>query len=245
MLPDDKKTKTVEGYEGYANGSRYVGEGLPLNTFYIPKFAGVDKETGKSMWYYDETDAEGNVTGRSTTTEYSKATQYLCGAPTPDLYGGFGTSIDFYGFDFSASFTYSIGGLSYDSGYSGFMSSPTSSIAGTNFHKDVMKAWSPDNQSSEIPRFQYQDQYSASESDRFLTDASYLNFQNAQLGYTLPERVVKKLFISRLRIYVACDNIVYWSRRQGFDPRFSFSGTTNSAVNSPVRTISGGINLTF
>jgi hypothetical protein len=76
-------------------------------------------------------------------------------------------------------------------------------------------------------------------------DASYLNFQNDQFGYSLPERVTQRLMISRLRVYVACDNIVYWSRRQGFDPRFSFSGSTNSAVNSPVRTISGGINLTF
>ena len=190
-------------------------------------------------------DKDGNVTGKTTTTEYSEATQYLCGAPTPDIYGGFGTSIDFYGFDFSASFTYSVGGLSYDSGYAGFMTSPTSLSIGSNYHKDVFKAWSPDNRNSNIPRFQYQDQYTASESDRFLTDASYLNFQNAQLGYTLPERITKKLHISRLRVYVACDNIIYWSRRQGFDPRFSFAGTTNSAVNSPVRTVSGGLNITF
>ena len=245
MLPGDKKTVSVEGYEGYANGSRFVGEGLPLNTFYTPKYAGVNQETGQSMWYKDVLDKDGNITGRTTTAEYSEATQYLCGAPTPDIYGGFGTSIDFYGFDFSASFTYSAGGLSYDSGYAGFMSSPTSLSVGTNFHKDVFKAWSPDGRNSDIPRFQYQDEYTAAESDRFLTDASYLNFQNAQLGYTLPERTVRKLFINRLRIYVACDNIIYWSRRQGFDPRFSFAGTTNSAVNSPVRTISGGLNITF
>lgn len=245
MLPQDKKTVTVEGYEGYANGSRFVGEGLPLNTFYIPKYAGVNQETGQSMWVKDILDKDGNVTGKTTTTEYSEATQYLCGAPTPDIYGGFGTSIDFYGFDFSASFTYSVGGLSYDSGYAGFMTSPTSLSIGSNYHKDVFKAWSPDNRNSNIPRFQYQDQYTASESDRFLTDASYLNFQNAQLGYTLPERITKKLYISRLRVYVACDNIIYWSRRQGFDPRFSFAGTTNSAVNSPVRTVSGGLNITF
>ena len=245
MLPEDKKTTTVEGHKGYANGTRFVGEGLPLNTFYMQKYAGVDKETGKSLWYMDITDKNGNVTGQTVTSEYTNATQYLCGDPTPDLYGGFGTSIDFYGFDFSASFTYSIGGLSYDSGYAGFMGSPTSSNIGTNFHKDVFKAWSPSNKDSDQPRFQYQDQYTAASSDRFLTDASYLNFQNAQLGYTLPERLTKKMFISRLRVYVACDNIVYWSRRQGFDPRFSFSGTTNNAVNSPVRTISGGLNITF
>ena len=245
MLPSDKKSKTVEGYEGYANGTRFVGEGLPLNTFYIAKYAGVDPETGRSMWYKDVLDEKDNVIGKETTTDFSQATQYLCGAPTPDLYGGFGTSIDFYGFDFSASFTYSIGGLSYDSGYAGFMTSPTSRSVGSNFHKDVLKGWTPENKDSDIPRFQFEDQYTASDSDRFLTNASYLNFQNAQLGYTLPERITQKMHINRLRVYVACDNIVYWSCRQGFDPRFSFSGTTNSAVNSPVRTISGGINLTF
>ena len=246
MLPEDKKTISVEGYEGYANGSRFVGEGLPLNTFYIPKYEGVNKETGKAMWRKDIlADDKETVIGWETTEEYSEATQYLCGAPTPDLYGGFGTSLEFMGFDISASFTYSIGGLSYDSGYAGFMNSPTSLNVGGNFHKDIFKAWTPDNKNSNIPRFQYQDQYTASSSDRFLMDASYLNFQNAQIGYTLPERITKNLHVNRFRIYVACDNILYWSRRQGFDPRFSFAGTTNSAVNSPVRTISGGINLTF
>ena len=94
-----------------------------------PKYEGVNKETGKSMWRKDILDEDGNVTGHTTTEEYSEATQYLCDNPIPDLYGGFGTSIDFYGFDFSASFTYSIGGLSYDSGYAGLMSSPTSSAS--------------------------------------------------------------------------------------------------------------------
>ena len=246
MLPTDKKTVMVEGYEGYANGSRFVGEGLPLNTFYIPKSAGVDPETGVALWYKDIlADDKETVIGQTTTKEYSEATQYLCGAPTPDVYGGFGTSFEFKGFDISASFTYSIGGLSYDSGYAGFMSSPTSLNIGGNFHKDVFKAWTPDNRNTDIPRFQYQDQYTASSSDRFLVDASYLNFQNAQIGYTLPERITKQMHVNRFRVYIACDNIIYWSHRQGFDPRFSFSGTTNSAVNSPVRTISGGINLTF
>lgn len=87
--------------------------------------------------------------------------------------------------------------------------------------------------------------YSSASSDRFLTDASYLNFQNAQIGYTIPAKITQKMKISRLRVYVTCDNIVYWSVRQGLDPRYSFSGTTNYAINSPMRTLSGGINITF
>ena len=244
-LPEEKKTRTVEGYEGYANGTKFVGQGLPLNTFYMQKSAGVDPETGEALWWKDVTDAKGNVVDRVKTNEYSEATQYLCDDPTPKLYGGFGMSFDFYGFDVSASFTYSIGGLTYDSGYAGYMGSPLQSNAGTNFHKDILNAWTPENKNSDIPRFQYQDQYTASTSDRFLVDASYLNFQNAQIGYTLPARLTQKFHVNKIRVYAACDNIIYWSHRRGLDPRQSFSGSTSNAMNSPVRTISGGVNFTF
>lgn len=125
------------------------------------------------------------------------------------------------------------------------MGSPQGQSVGSNIHKDILKAWSETNRDSNIPRWQYGDENNAAVSDRFLTDASYLNFQNAQIGYTFPERLTRKMRISRLRLYITCDNIIYWSRRQGLDPRYSFDGSTSYAVNSPVRTLSGGINITF
>ncbi|MBQ8483850.1 MAG: SusC/RagA family TonB-linked outer membrane protein [Bacteroidales bacterium] len=256
MLPETHQNRVIEGYKGYASGNKFVGEGLPLNTFYMPRYAGVDKTNGLPMWYRDIVqldendepvlDANGQeiILGRETTTEYSEATNYLCDDPTPLLYGGFGTSFSFYGFDISASFTYSIGGLTYDGGYAGYMSPPGGTV-GSNFHKDVLKAWTPENKDSDIPRFVYNDQNINGSSDRFLVDASYLNFQNAQVGYTFPSRITDKLHISRLRLYVMCDNIWYWSYRQGLDPRQSFSGDTSSENYSPVRTISCGLNFTF
>ena len=133
-----------------------------------------------------------------------------------------------------------------DGGYAGLVSSPQGTSTGGNIHRDVMeKAWTPENPDADFPRWQYGDQYSAGMSDRFLTDASYLNLQNAQIGYTFPEKLIKRIHLSRLRLYVSCDNVIYWSRRNGFDPRYSFTGTTNSVSNSPVRTLSGGINITF
>ena len=123
--------------------------------------------------------------------------------------------------------------------------SPPGSSTGTNIHRDMKDAWSPQNRDSSIPRFQYLDENIVAQSDRFLVDASYLNFQSAQLGYTLPQEVTEKFMVSRMRVYVLCDNIFYWSARKGLDPRYSFTGTTNYAVNSPVRTLSGGISITF
>lgn len=244
MLPEERKTRNIEGFEGYASGNKYYGEGLPLNTFFMPKYAGVDKTNGLPMWYKDVLDNEGNVVDKTTTTTYADATDYLCGDPTPKLYGGFGTSLSFYGFDVSVNFTYSIGGLTYDSGYASLVSPPGGSL-GYNFHQDVLKAWTPENRDSDFPRFYYNDQNINAASDRFLVDASYLNFQNAQIGYTLPARITNKFKVNRLRIYVTCDNVYYWSRRHGLDPRYSFDGATNDSVNSPVRTLSGGINITF
>ena len=243
-IPVEHKTTSVEGHDGFISGARYVGEGLPLNTFYLKSYAGVETETGLSQWYMDVADASGKVV-REKTTDYNKASYYLCGNPTPDMYGGFGTSLSVGGFDMAVAFTYQIGGLAYDSGYATFMASPVYTSLGMNFHKDVLRAWTPDNKESSIPRFQYDDTYTAASSDRFLTSASYLNFQNAQIGYTVPAHLIEKMNVGKLRIYVSCDNIWYVSARKGFDPRFNFSGTSNYAVNSPVRTISGGVNLVF
>ena len=245
MLPSERRTKQVDGYSGYVSGSTFFGEGLPMYTFYMRKYAGVSDE-GLSMWYMDETDDKGNPTGkRVTTTEYAKASDYLCGDPIPDLYGGFGTSVNFRGFDLSVAFTYQIGGLAYDSGYSAAMYSPANKTTGMNWHKDMLDAWSADNTSSNIPRLQYEDKDQNGMSDRFLMDASYLNLQNINFGYTLPSNFTKKVGIEKVRVYLACENVWYWSKRQGFDPRYSYSGATSQATYSPVRTISGGINIQF
>ncbi len=89
------------------------------------------------------------------------------------------------------------------------------------------------------------DQYTTASSNRFLTNASYLNFQSFTVGYTLPKIVVKKMGISNMRIYASGENLGFWSARKGLDPRYSFSGNESVNVYSPVRTITGGIQLTF
>jgi len=239
-LPEKNKIKEVDGHKGFTSGNKFIGEGLPLNTFYMANYEGVDIETGLPK--YTVVNEDGTKT---TTTDYSSASDMLVGNVTPKLYGGFGTSLSFYGFDVSLSFNYSIGGLTYDSGYASLVAPPISSTGG-NFHKDIENAWTVDNPNADFPRLEFGDKNNiASSSTRFLVDASYLNFQNAQIGYTLPAKITNKINISKLRIYVTCDNVFYWSYRKGLDPRYSFNGSTNSYVNSPVRTLSGGINLTF
>ena len=243
LAPEHKST-TVEGYKGYIDGNYFVGEGLPLYTYYLRSYAGVDPETGASLWYKDVKGDDGKIT-RTKTSDYTSATRYLHDSAIPSVYGGFSTSVSAYGVDFSISFNYQIGGKVYDSGYASFMSSPYGTTVGTNYHKDILKAWTPENKGSDIPRLQYGDQYTTSVSDRFLTDASYLNISNINVGYTLPSKITQKFGVQKLRVYLACDNVVYWSKRQGLDPRYSFTGATNFSNYSPIRTISGGVTVQF
>jgi len=240
-LATSKKTKEVDGYWGYLDGSTFYGEGLPMYTKYMKKYAGVSSE-GLSQWYYRNT-----TTGElEKTTQYSDGDYFLCGDPTPDLYGGFSTALSFKGFDFSTQFTYSIGGQAYDSGYASLMQPPTANRVGYNYHKDVYKAWTSENPNSNIPRWQFNDIYATSQSSRFLTNASWLSLQNIQLGYTFPKQIVNRLFVNNLRIFFTCDNVYYWSKRKGFDSRIKFSGSGDtSGEYSQVRSYSLGLNIQF
>ena len=255
-LPESRKDQDFDGdgiKDGFINGSQIIAEGYPMYTWFLPEYRGVN-DNGEAQWYYkyEKTDADGNGTGEfeegvSSTYQYAslQSSRKLKGVATPDIYGGFNTTLYAYGFDFSIAFDYQIGGLSYDSGYASYMSSPSGTSVGQNYHVDLLNAWTKGvNEDSQIPRFQYDDVYSSATSDRFLTDASYINISNINLGYTFPAKWWNNK-ISGLRIYVACDNVYYWSQRKGLDPRQSFSGGTTNVNYSPIRTISGGVTLTF
>ena len=149
------------------------------------------------------------------------------------------------GFDFSASFAYSVGGKVFDYGYQILMQSPTSQTVGYSFHKDLLNAWTEDNTDTSVPRLQFGDSYSASGSDRFLTNGSWLSLQNISLGYTLPKQLTARLGLSKVRIYATADNVYLWSKRKGLDPRTSSTGSPGTENYSFTRTISGGITLQF
>jgi hypothetical protein len=125
------------------------------------------------------------------------------------------------------------------------MSSPTSNNTGSAFHADLLNSWSAQNKESNLPRFQFDDTYTAGTSTRFLTKASYLNIENINFGYSLPRTLLSKAQINGLRLYLQAQNVFYWSKRRGYDPRQTYSGNTDATNYSPMRTISAGVKLTF
>ena len=250
-LDSEKKTTTVydkkgKSYEGYASGSTFIAEGLSLYSWYLKEYAGLDPQTGESLWYYIVKDDDGNPTGElATTNQYAKGDYFVTKEKgIAPFYGGFGTTLQAYGFDLSVNFSYQFGAKTYDSTYATFMATPTDSHLGYHMHKDVLDAWSVNNPSSDIPRWQYNDTYSASSSTRFLISNRYLNIENINFGYTIPSRITEKIDVASLRIYIAADNLGYISARKGLDPRQGY-GSSNATNYSPMRTVSGGITVKF
>ena len=245
-LPESKTTTLG----GFTEDSMWYKVGGPLYNYFLAEYAGVN-EYGEALYWVDANLGEGVTnqpgTERSyTTTNVNNATKYEQGSTLPVAFGGFGTTVTAYGFDLSVTFDYQIGGKIYDYNYQSLMSNiADSGDAGSAIHVDMLKSWTPDNTSSNIPRAQYGDSYTAATSNRWLTSARYLNFQAFTVGYTLPKRLTERFGIEKLRLYASGENLCFWSARKGLDPRYSYSSTTTVSVYSPTRTVMGGLQLTF
>ena len=220
------------------DGSNIYEEGESMYRMYLVKYAGVDKKTGEALYWAKDKDGKEYATANYSLAQTNKAgTDNLM----PKVYGGFGTSIEAYGFDASIQLSYQLGGQIYDSGYRFMMAGKGE---GQNWHKDIYNAWTPANTKTDVPRLNAQDSFTNALSDRWLISSNYLSINNITVGYTLPSNLVKKMFIEKLRVYFTADNVGLIAKRKGLDPRQSYTTSTNSLY-SPIRTISGGISLTF
>lgn len=233
-LPEDKREEGIT-HDTYYN----FREGNSVYDFYYYRFAGLD-ENGHSLWYYDDTDENGN-TVLNTTDDYTSATKYYIGTALPDFQGGISTEFAWKGLDFSISANYQLGGKIYDSMYASLMHSGNN--AGYNWHHDILNAWSESNPNSQIPVLDAT-QSANTFSDRFLIGASFFNLRNITLGYTFPKKWLKAAQIENARVYVVADNVALWSKRKGMDPRQYIQGQSQANY-SAIRTLSVGLSLTF
>jgi len=162
----------------------------------------------------------------------------------PALDGGFGIDLEAYGFTLNISCSYRIGGYGYDGTYAQLMNNDK--VGQYNWHVDMRNAWTEDNHDTNIPRLNnYGDLYTNTGSTRFLTSNSYLSLNNIRLGYKFQKKLIEKIKLSRLELYVQADNIAIASARRGYNPMVSYTGASDSYQYTPLSTIIGGIKVQF
>lgn len=100
------------------------------------------------------------------------------------------------------------------------------------------------NPKASYPRLTYNTGFNQNTFSTFwLEDASYLRVKNVQLGYTFPEKWMKKARIDNFRVYASADNLFTFSKFfYAYDPETPVS---KGGYYPLVKTIVIGVNLTF
>lgn len=100
------------------------------------------------------------------------------------------------------------------------------------------------NPKASYPRLTYNTGFNQNTFSTFwLEDASYLRVKNVQLGYTFPEKWMKKARIDNFRIYASADNLFTFSKFfYAYDPETPVS---RGGYYPLVKTVVIGVNLTF
>ena len=107
----------------------------------------------------------------------------------------------------------------------------------------VKDAWTPTNTNAKYPRLdtQFRDNNNAA-SSLWVEDGSYLRLKTVQIGYNLPNKLLKKYKIEGVRLYLAGSNLFTLSGIEYLDPE---SPDVNNGYYPQQRTYSFGVNLSF
>ena len=162
---------------------------------------------------------------------------------------GFNFNLAWKGFDLSANFT-GAAGFQIAQSYR----NPDSSQA--NYSRKILKRWTGEGTSNEIPRVTYGDVGNWLFSDLYLQDGDYIRLQNLTMGYDF-KKLISWKGLSKMRLYFQVQNLFTLTKYDGMDPEIgSFNGTDGNSSDSWVsgvdmgyyphpRTFIVGLNLAF
>ncbi len=144
------------------------------------------------------------------------ADRTIIGNGYADWYGGMTNTFHFLGFDFSFLLQFSYGNDVYN--ITRYLTTKTTENS-LNMLSEVLDRWSPYHASSKVPEVRgmtMHDIYS-----RFIEDGSFIRLKNVTLGYSLPSKLLSRIKVSKLRLYMSANNLYCLTRYSGYDPEVS------------------------
>lgn len=220
--------------------------GYAINTFYLVRYAGVNPQTGAAQFY----DKNGKIT-----ETYSSADEVILPGKSPDpkLYGGYGTSVSYKGFQISGDFTYQYGGYTYNNEYQtlvswgGNVSSQQSTLA--------LNYWKKPGDVNVLPKPIANGPDEGYITDYYLQKDNYVRFKNLTISYTIPSAITQKYKVYSFRVFIQGENLATFNPDHFFgDPEVGI-GSRDSNLFTPgeqnlfsynnTRQFSLGVNVTF
>ena len=181
-------------------------------------------EEGYPVWYFrgfqlDRIDENGNPVIKNLDKDeqgvIDENDKTMIGKPLPDLTYGLTLQLGWKGIDLTVFANGTAGNdmfLCYNN-----------ALVFYNLKELYDQRWTPEHPSNRFARPQ-----TASDnvkkymlSDSYVFDGSYFRIRQIQLGYTLPQKWTRKVFVERLRLYASLDNYFLFTKYPGLDPEIS------------------------
>jgi len=221
--------------EGYALGSFYLieADGIAQKDYQYLRY--VDKD-GKALAKGVDTDLKGNklktvqagdmiyVDANKDGVINDRDRQVFDGGIAP-VFGGFSSTVEYKGFDFTVTGQYSLGKSVYamyreDALGGGAVGAPSFS---DNMIVEGMDYWSLTNTGAANPRPHLATSVSSwnnRRSTRFMEDADYLRITDITLGYNLDCKKIS--FVNSFRVYIQARNLFTFTEYSGIDPEVQY-----------------------
>ncbi len=214
-------------------------EGYPMYSFWVYKQLYVDPQTGNAVYE----DIDGN--GQRTTAD-----RQIHGDIWPDFFGGLANTFTYKQLDLAAFFNFSYGNNVYNHNRF-FGESGGARDAARILFKNNLNRWQQPGDITDVPKSDglnvnnYIDGGS-----RWLEDGSYLRLRNITLGYSLPQTAADRIKLSKLRLFLAANNLFTWTKYSGLDPEAAANSSENQVgidLGTPPqpRSFQFGIQLTW
>lgn len=166
---------------------------------------------------------------------------------TPEINYGFGINVEWKGIYASVFFS-GVANTSVllASGNSTFWPFNWGTEKG-NYRTAFLDRWTEDNPSQDVfsPRLHvgYGNSINDEPSTWWLRDGSFLRLKNAEVGYILPDKALRKIKLSGLRIYLLGENLAVFDKIKFWDPE---QGNRNKGISYPMsHSFSLGLEVNF
>ena len=243
-LPDDGLEIRYSSGPGHLVGlgdTQVLREGEPVGVFYGWIYDGVyqegddfiegggfEQEAGGERFrdINGNRDDEGNLTG-DPDGQLNNDDRTVIGDPNPDFIWGFNNDFRWKGFDLNIFFQASQGNDLFN-----YTLMELDLLAGrNNATTAALNRWTPTNTNTDIPKAN--GGRSRRASSRWIQDGSFIRLKNLSLGYNIPQSILDRINVRKLRIYVSAQNLLTFTDYEGFDPEVNYrsSGNTNSNRN--------------
>lgn len=244
---NQNKITDLGGQQLGTNDINYGIEGQPIGVFYLPEYAGVNPANGDAIYYLNTTKTDGSI-DRTTTNDINAAQRVVSGNPNPKYIYGFNNNFSFKGLDLTVFFQGVSGNEIFNAG--GQYMSASASNGFDNQTTDQMAYWDKPGDITDVPEPRLFFGNGVNNSSRYLSDGSYIRLKTITLGYTLPDNVISRFKLSKVRLYATAQNLATFTKYKGWDPEVNAdyqSSNINQGVDfysaPQAKVISFGINI--